>query len=121
MKMASPCRRSTTICGGLLVLLAFVAETAQGGAGASAPALYVLGDSLVDVGNNNRLERCDVSCKANHRPYGVDHPCHSPTGRFSNGYNLADLLGRARARRSIHSREDVVAIDLGIINAMTKN
>jgi len=85
------------------------------------PAMFVFGDSLVDVGNNNRLERCDVSCKANHRPYGVDHPCHSPTGRFSNGYNLADLLGRARARRSIHSREDVVAIDLGIINAMTKN
>ena len=57
------------------------------------PAMFVFGDSLVDVGNNNRLERCDVSCKANHPPYGVDHPCHSPTGRFSNGYNLADQLG----------------------------
>ena len=107
--------------GALFLLLALAAQGAAATKKPLVPAMFVFGDSLVDVGNNNRLERCDVSCKANHRPYGVDHPCHSPTGRFSNGYNLADLLGRARARRSIHSREDVVAIDLGIINAMTKN
>jgi len=92
MKMASPCRRSTTICGGLL-LLAFVAETAQGGAGASAPALYVLGDSLADVGNNNHLV---TPFRANFPHNGVDYPGHLATGRFSNGHNLADFIGRSK-------------------------
>jgi len=113
--------RGGAFAAGALVLLLALAVQGAAERKPLVPTMFVFGDSLVDVGNNNRLERCDVSCKANHRPYGVDHPCHSPTGRFSNGYNLADLLGRARARRSIHSREDVVAIDLGIINAMTKN
>jgi hypothetical protein len=93
MKMASPCRRSPTICGGLLLLLAFVAETAQGGAGASAPALYVLGDSLADVGNNNHLV---TPFRANFPHNGVDYPGHLATGRFSNGHNLADFIGRSK-------------------------
>lgn len=59
------------------------------------PAMFVFGDSLVDVGNNNHLASVNDSCKANYRPYGVDyHPGQSPTGRFSNGYNLADHLAR---------------------------
>jgi len=74
------------------------------------PAMFVFGDSLVDVGNNNHLARCNVSCRADRRPYGLDYPCHSPTGRFSNGYNLADLLGIYGAASS--TLEDVVAIDL---------
>jgi hypothetical protein len=59
------------------------------------PAMFVFGDSLVDVGNNNRLANCNLSCKANYAPYGVDLPRNSSTGRgrFSNGYNLADQLG----------------------------
>ena len=58
------------------------------------PAMFVFGDSLVDVGNNNHLPNVNNSCKANYPPYGVDYPAsHSPTGRFSNGYNLADHLG----------------------------
>ncbi|PUZ48436.1 hypothetical protein GQ55_7G245100 [Panicum hallii var. hallii] len=58
------------------------------------PAMFVFGDSLVDVGNNNHLARCNASCRADYPRYGVDHPCHSPTGRFSNGYNLADQLAQ---------------------------
>ncbi|PUZ48434.1 hypothetical protein GQ55_7G244900 [Panicum hallii var. hallii] len=84
---------------GAFALVALCAVLALAVEGAAAkrplvPAMFVFGDSLVDVGNNNRLDRCNVSCKANHRPYGVDYPCHSPTGRFSNGYNLADQLAQ---------------------------
>ena len=57
-----------------------------------APALYVFGDSLVDVGNNNYL-RLSIA-KANHPPYGVDFPTKKATGRFSNGKNAADFLGK---------------------------
>ncbi|XP_020210184.1 GDSL esterase/lipase At5g55050 [Cajanus cajan] len=54
------------------------------------PAVYVFGDSLVDVGNNNYLPLSVA--KANHRHYGIDFPTHKPTGRFSNGKNAADLV-----------------------------
>lgn len=57
------------------------------------PALYVFGDSLVDVGNNNYLTLSIA--KANHRHYGIDFPTHKPTGRFSNGKNAADFLGNS--------------------------
>ncbi|KAK8490611.1 hypothetical protein V6N13_134106 [Hibiscus sabdariffa] len=54
------------------------------------PAVYVLGDSLVDVGNNNHLP---VSvAKANFPHNGLDFPTQKPTGRFCNGKNAADLL-----------------------------
>lgn len=57
----------------------------------SVPAVYVFGDSLVDVGNNNHLP---VSiAKANFPHNGVDFPTKEPTGRFSNGKNAADFLG----------------------------
>ncbi|CAK8538826.1 unnamed protein product [Lathyrus sativus] len=55
------------------------------------PAVYVFGDSLVDVGNNNYLPLSIA--KANHRHYGVDFLNQKPTGRFSNGKNAADFIG----------------------------
>lgn len=55
------------------------------------PAVYVFGDSLVDVGNNNYLTLSIA--KANHRHYGIDFLNHKPTGRFSNGKNAADFIG----------------------------
>ncbi|KAA8523664.1 hypothetical protein F0562_010087 [Nyssa sinensis] len=55
-----------------------------------APAIFVFGDSLVDVGNNNYLKLSIV--KANFPPNGVDFPGKKPTGRFSNGKNPADFL-----------------------------
>ncbi|GAB4846175.1 hypothetical protein Ancab_025173 [Ancistrocladus abbreviatus] len=55
-----------------------------------APAMFVFGDSLVDVGNNNYL---DLSlAKANFPHNGIDFPTHKPTGRFCNGKNAADFL-----------------------------
>ena len=98
----------------LVALSSVLALAAVRGAAATkeplVPAMFVFGDSLVDVGNNNHLARCNASCRADYPRYGVDHPCHSPTGRFSNGYNLADLLGIYGAASS--TLEDVVAIDL---------
>ncbi|CAK8538662.1 unnamed protein product [Lathyrus sativus] len=49
--------------------------------------LFVFGDSIVDVGNNNYLA---TLVKANFLPYGRDFVNHSPTGRFSNGKIASD-------------------------------
>ncbi|XP_028796823.1 GDSL esterase/lipase At1g71250-like [Neltuma alba] len=53
------------------------------------PALFVFGDSLVDVGNNNFL---NTLAKSNYYPYGIDLR-GGPTGRFSNGFNIIDFIG----------------------------
>ncbi|XP_022151286.1 GDSL esterase/lipase At5g55050-like [Momordica charantia] len=58
--------------------------------GALVPAIYVFGDSLVDVGNNNHLKLS--LAKANFPHNGIDFPTTKPTGRFSNGKNAADYL-----------------------------
>ncbi|XP_058201169.1 GDSL esterase/lipase At1g29670-like [Rhododendron vialii] len=52
------------------------------------PCLFILGDSLFDNGNNNDLV---TEAKANYPPYGIDFP-QGPTGRFSNGKNMADFI-----------------------------
>ncbi|KAL0664780.1 hypothetical protein Bca4012_101618 [Brassica carinata] len=57
---------------------------------ATVPAMFVLGDSLVDVGNNNFLASV---ARANYLPYGIDLNFR-PTGRFSNGMNFVDLLAQ---------------------------
>ncbi|KAK4439783.1 GDSL esterase/lipase [Sesamum alatum] len=63
------------------------------------PAMYVFGDSLVDVGNNNYLQLSLI--KADFPYNGIDYPGGQATGRFSNGKNAADFLaekvGLARA------------------------
>ncbi|KAL6603432.1 hypothetical protein ACP70R_043793 [Stipagrostis hirtigluma subsp. patula] len=61
-------------------------------AGVRPPAMFVFGDSTLDVGNNNYLPGPDVS-RANRPYYGVDFP-GIPTGRFSNGYNTADYVAK---------------------------
>ncbi|XP_059318608.1 GDSL esterase/lipase LTL1-like [Lycium ferocissimum] len=54
-------------------------------------AFFVFGDSLVDNGNNNFLA---TTARADSPPYGVDYPTHQPTGRFSNGFNIPDLISQ---------------------------
>lgn len=56
------------------------------------PAMFVFGDSLVDVGNNNHLPLS--TAKANFPHNGVDFANKKATGRFSNGKNAADLLAQ---------------------------
>ncbi|KAF9672497.1 hypothetical protein SADUNF_Sadunf11G0048400 [Salix dunnii] len=53
------------------------------------PCFFIFGDSLVDSGNNNNLEN---KGKVNYLPYGMDFP-DGPTGRFTNGRTMADVLG----------------------------
>ncbi|KAM0945024.1 putative triacylglycerol lipase [Dioscorea sansibarensis] len=55
----------------------------------AARAFFVFGDSLVDNGNNNYLA---TSARADFPPYGIDYPTHRPTGRFSNGLNIPDII-----------------------------
>ncbi|XP_016493250.1 GDSL esterase/lipase LTL1 [Nicotiana tabacum] len=54
-------------------------------------AFFVFGDSLVDNGNNNYLI---TSARADSPPYGIDYLTHRPTGRFSNGFNIPDLISQ---------------------------
>lgn len=84
----------------------------------SVKVLYVFGDSLVDVGNNDDLPK--EAPKANY-PYGMDLP-GKPTGRFTNGYNLADIVAQRlgfemspQAYRSMwwFERDDVRRCNIG--------
>ncbi|GJN02396.1 hypothetical protein PR202_ga19742 [Eleusine coracana subsp. coracana] len=58
-------------------------------ASAAPRAFFVFGDSLVDNGNNNYLI---TTARADAPPYGIDFPTHMPTGRFSNGLNIPDII-----------------------------
>lgn len=94
----------STVAGAALLLAAavvtLVSSTTAGESEArrrAVPAVYVFGDSLVDVGNNDFLPppapRAGFPC-------GVDLPRATPggrTGRFTNGYNLADIIGMSEA------------------------
>jgi len=53
------------------------------------PAIFIFGDSLLDVGNNNYIV---TLARANFQPYGIDFG--GPTGRFTNGRTTADVLGK---------------------------
>ncbi|KAK8950700.1 GDSL esterase/lipase [Platanthera zijinensis] len=57
------------------------------------PAVFVFGDSHVDSGNNNYL--ITSQSKANFPPNGIDFKASGgmPTGRFTNGRTIADILG----------------------------
>ncbi|WOG86532.1 hypothetical protein DCAR_0205743 [Daucus carota subsp. sativus] len=61
------------------------------GAEPQVPCYFIFGDSLVDNGNNNNLV---TEAKVNYPPYGVDFPGGEATGRFSNGENTADIIGK---------------------------
>ncbi|KAJ0013620.1 hypothetical protein Pint_20780 [Pistacia integerrima] len=58
---------------------------------AEARAFFIFGDSLVDSGNNNYLA---TTARADAPPYGIDYPFRLPTGRFSNGVNIPDIISQ---------------------------
>lgn len=61
--------------------------------GDEIPASFVFGDSLVDAGNNNYIVSLS---KADFAPNGIDlMPYRQPTGRYTNGRTIADILGDA--------------------------
>ncbi|XP_051137566.1 GDSL esterase/lipase At5g41890 [Andrographis paniculata] len=60
---------------------------------------FLFGDSLVDTGNNNYLFTLS---KADSPPYGIDFAPSGghPTGRFTNGHTIGDLIGEALGAKS---------------------
>ncbi|XP_054819336.1 GDSL esterase/lipase EXL1-like [Prosopis cineraria] len=53
-------------------------------------AVLVLGDSIMDTGNNNNNPTTLARC--NYKPYGKDFQGGIPTGRFGNGKVPSDLI-----------------------------
>jgi hypothetical protein len=84
----SPPRVCLTVAVALVLMVATGTVIHQAEA---ARAFFVFGDSLVDSGNNNYLV---TTARADSPPYGIDFPTHRPTGRFSNGLNLPDLISK---------------------------
>jgi hypothetical protein len=87
--MATFSSSSSLLAIGVALLAAasfFVAPSSAG----PVPAVYVFGDSLADVGNNNHLL---TLLKADFPHNGIDYPGKKATGRFSNDKNFPDFLG----------------------------
>ncbi|CAJ1964095.1 unnamed protein product [Sphenostylis stenocarpa] len=82
--------RNRIVMGNYLLFLCFFIFSLGLLEAQKAPAVYVFGDSLVDVGNNNYLSLSIEKAILPH--YGIDFPTKKPTGRFSNGKNAADLI-----------------------------
>ncbi|KAF8389969.1 hypothetical protein HHK36_024489 [Tetracentron sinense] len=59
-------------------------------ASAASPVTFVFGDSLTEVGNNNFLQYS--LAKSNFPWYGVDYKSGQPTGRFTNGRTIGDII-----------------------------
>ncbi|KAJ4867977.1 GDSL esterase/lipase [Raphanus sativus] len=75
---------------GILRFNSFLGLEAAAGKLDPIPGVYVFGDSLVDVGNNNYLPFS--LAKSNYPRNGVDFPKKKATGRYCNGKNFADVI-----------------------------
>ncbi|KAI5075272.1 hypothetical protein GOP47_0009348 [Adiantum capillus-veneris] len=73
-----------------LVFGGWMMSSASAGLGRPT-AMFILGDSLVDVGMNNHIRSL---ARANYRPNGIDYPGSVPTGRFCNGLLISDFLSQ---------------------------
>ncbi|AQK65134.1 hypothetical protein ZEAMMB73_Zm00001d014052 [Zea mays] len=76
-------------------IVAFSGNASQGGT--TLPMIYVLGDSLAPVENNNNLV---TLLKANFLRNNIDYLGHKATGCFSNGKNSIDFLAIGRPHRA---------------------
>ncbi|KAH7568363.1 hypothetical protein JRO89_XS07G0281900 [Xanthoceras sorbifolium] len=83
MSMATGTSSSWMTFGLVLAMLSIAPLVAE------ARAFFVFGDSIVDSGNNNYLA---TTARADAPPFGIDYPTHLPTGRFSNGLNIPDII-----------------------------
>lgn len=61
-------------------------------------ALFVFGDSAVDTGSNNYIP---TIARSNYAPYGINFPRHIPTGRYSDGKLLPDILCPHKASKML--------------------
>ncbi|KAL5206299.1 hypothetical protein ABZP36_034508 [Zizania latifolia] len=92
-------RRSTVVAAAtvMFVVVYLASSVVAGEVGGErqlqVPAMYVFGDSLVDVGNNDFLP--PPAPRAPRPPCGVDLPPEAGGGgRFTDGYNLADIIAQ---------------------------
>ncbi|KAM3755983.1 hypothetical protein ACB098_02G078300 [Castanea mollissima] len=76
------------IIGGIVPALLTVSILVEICFAQNVPAYFVFGDSLVDPGNNNYIV---TLAKANYIPNGIDFGM--PTGRFTNGRTVVDIIG----------------------------
>ncbi|WCJ30065.1 GDSL esterase/lipase At2g30310 [Euphorbia peplus] len=53
------------------------------------PAIFIVGDSVMDIGNNKYIP---TWLQSNYLPYGQNFKTNLATGRFSNGQLLSDML-----------------------------
>ncbi|KAL8245442.1 hypothetical protein R6Q59_011700 [Mikania micrantha] len=74
----------------VLIFCMLLLSSLKGNSQPLVPAMFIFGDSVVDVGNNNHLE---TVVKSNFPPYGRDFINHHPTGRFCNGKLASDFTG----------------------------
>lgn len=74
----------------VMVVFVFVGLSSVMCVGSDSPANFVFGDSLVDAGNNDYI---NTLSRANYAPNGIDFPNQVPTGRFTNGRTVVDILG----------------------------
>ncbi|MED6110864.1 hypothetical protein PIB30_046870 [Stylosanthes scabra] len=78
------------------------------------PALFIFGDSMADVGNNNFLRTLS---RANFYPYGIDYQ-RGPTGRFSNGRSFIDFVANLLGLPSPPAFADPTTTGRAIINGV---
>ena len=70
---------------GAAMVMALVASAA------GAPLVtFVFGDSLTEVGNNNYLQLS--LARSDYPHYGIDFDAAKPTGRFTNGRTIGDII-----------------------------
>ncbi|KAF2282847.1 hypothetical protein GH714_043183 [Hevea brasiliensis] len=92
-----------------------VLEENNGGVDDKIQGMFVFGSSLVDNGNNNFLP--NSMAKASYLPYGIDFP-FGPSGRFTNGKNVIDLLGDQLHLPLIPAFADPSTIGIRIIHGV---
>ncbi|XP_006655981.1 GDSL esterase/lipase At5g37690 [Oryza brachyantha] len=73
-----------------VAVLAAAAAAAAAPATSKKPVIYIFGDSMSDVGNNNYLLLS--LAKSDYPWYGIDYETGFPTGRFTNGRTIGDIM-----------------------------
>lgn len=84
-----------------LTILIIVGIVALVSSESSDLVTYIFGDSLTEVGNNNFLQYS--LAKSNFPYYGVDYPGGQPTGRFTNGRTIGDIICTILFRKLLFS------------------
>ncbi|KAH7690170.1 GDSL lipase/esterase protein [Dioscorea alata] len=114
--MAAPLQYSLLLLPFLCLFLALAFSSGE--ADRKVPAIFIFGDSSADVGNNKYLSG-GKNITNNFLPYGIDYPStngRNATGRYSNGYNGADVLAHKHTNHKPKYRSPPPYLSLKIDN-----